>query len=154
MATSMEEHVETFLGEFRMVVPALAALFGFQLTAAFSQSYDSLPAVDKAVNFAGVCCSALGFLFLLVPASYHRFIGEHENTREFLQFARRCIMLAFAFVPLGISLALYLQAKRSLGSEGAALATGVLAMVAFASAWWLVPALRARARGKQPLKTR
>src|SRR5688572_2751717 len=87
--------VETFLGEFRMIIPAMAALLGFQLTMAFSDSFQDLAPAEQVASFAGLACTAAAFLFLLVPASYHRFTLEFEETEEFLRFGRRSIGLAF-----------------------------------------------------------
>lgn len=139
--------VRTFLGEYRIITPALAALFGFQLTVAFQESYMTLSAVDRALNFAGVACTGLAIICLLVPASYHRFTSKLEETEEFLAFARLSISLAFVFMPLGLTGALYLQAVRSFQSNAAAAVVGVLSLGAFATAWWVMPSRRARDRG-------
>jgi len=144
------ERVKTFLGEYRIITPALAALFGFQLTVAFQESYMKLAGADRAINFAGVACTALAIVFLLVPASFHRFTSKLEETEEFLAFARTSISLAFVFIPLGITCALYLQAVRSFQSHADAAVVAVLALGAFAVAWWLVPSKRAADRGLLP----
>lgn len=142
--------VRTFLGEYRIITPALAALFGFQLTVAFQDSYMKLAGIDRAISFAGVACTAIAILFLLVPASFHRFTSKLEETEDFLRFARASISLAFLFIPLGITCALYLQAVRSFQSHADAAVVAVLAAGAFATAWWLVPRRRAQERGLLP----
>ena len=106
-----------------------------------------LAAADRAINFAGVACTALAILFLLVPASFHRFTSKLEETEEFLAFARRSISLAFVFIPLGIVCALYLQAVRSFQSHADAAVVAVLAAGAFVAAWWVLPRHRAHERG-------
>lgn len=146
----MEEHVETFLSEFRMIIPGLAALLGFQLTAAFQQSYESMDAIDKGANFAGVCCSAAALMFLIIPAAYHRFIGDQEATTDFLRFARVCIGFGLAFLPLALAFALYMQAVRTFDSRVAGVIVGGISLAAFVSAWWVVPPLRSKITGKRP----
>jgi hypothetical protein len=141
------QRVRTFLGEYRIIVPALAALFGFQLTVAFQESYMRMPAADRAINFAGVACTAAAMLCLLVPASYHRFTAKLDETEEFLAFARRSISLAFVFLPLGISLALYLQAVRTFQSHATGAVVGVASLGVFAAAWWVMPHQRAGENG-------
>jgi predicted membrane channel-forming protein YqfA (hemolysin III family) len=144
------DRVRTFLGEYRIITPALAALFGFQLTAAFQDSYMQLAAVDRAINFAGVACTATAILCLLVPASYHRFTSKLEETEDFLAFARLSISLAFVFIPLGITMALYLQAVRTFQSHAVAAAVAVVALGAFAAVWWVLPRHRAHEQGLHP----
>lgn len=143
----VKERIQVFLGEFRIMVPALAALFGFQLTTAFHDSFAKLTRLDQAVNFVGVACTAAAILFLLVPASYHRFVREQEETDEFLAFARRSIHLGFVAMPLGIAAAMYLQGLRSFHSHAAAWVTAVAVLGAFAAGWWVLPRTRAVERG-------
>lgn len=151
VAAEMEKHVQTFLGEFRTVIPALGALLGFQLMAAFQPTYHEIAPVDRALNFAGVCCSTAAFIFLVTPAAYHRFIGVREGTRDFLRFARGCIMLTFVFLPVSLALALYLQAVRTFESSVAGYVVGGVALVAFVVAWWLVPRWRAKVHAKESI---
>ena len=136
--------IQVFLGEFRLIGPGLAALLGFQLTVAFQQSFEAMGRPAQTLNFIGVSCTAAALLFLLVPASYHRFTRDMADTEEFLLFARGCVHLAFAFLPLGLSAAMALQALRSFQSEAVGAAVGVLSLGLFLAAWWVVPRQRAR----------
>ncbi|MBI2078542.1 MAG: hypothetical protein HYT80_09290 [Euryarchaeota archaeon] len=139
--------MDTFLGEFRMIIPAMAAVFGFQLIAAFQPTFERLAWYDRAANFAGLACTALAILSLLVPASYHRLSARLEETEEFLRFARSSIGLAFVFMPLAFSLSMYVQALRTFGSHPAAAMTGLAFFGAFYVGWWVVPRRRFRQAG-------
>lgn len=141
------ERIQVFLGEFRIIVPALAALFGFQLTTAFNDSFERLARLDQAINFVGVASTAAAILFLLVPASYHRFVRHQEESEEFLDFARRSVHLAFVAMPLGIAAAMYLQGLRSFHSHAAAWVTAIAVLGAFAAGWWVMPRTRATEQG-------
>ncbi|HUR63376.1 MAG TPA: hypothetical protein VM241_02735 [Candidatus Thermoplasmatota archaeon] len=90
-------------------------------------------------------CTLLALLFLLVPASYHRFTPRLDESVGFLTFAQRMAGAAFVFLPLGLALSLCVQAVRTFRSQAlaAGLAGGLLLLLA--GGWWLVPALRARA---------
>jgi len=140
----LAERVQTFLGEFRMVIPALGAFLGFQLTSAFSASYKDLSTVDKVLDFAGLCATALALLALLVPASYHRFLTQLDASREFLAFARICIETSFVFMPIAFSCAIAVQASRTFSATVWGLVAGGLFLLLYAVGWWLVPWLRAR----------
>lgn len=142
--------VETFLGEFRMVIPALAAILGFQLMVAFQESFQDLGQLEQVATFLALACTTLAFLLLLMPASYHRLTWEFAETEEFLRFSRRSIGAAFVFLPFVLALTLYVQAVQAFGSRplGAAIGAGVLGLaVAF---WWLIPIRRAHEKGYLP----
>jgi len=142
--------VETFLGEFRMIIPAMAAILGFQLMVAFQPSFAELGRLEQVATFLALACTTLAFLLLLMPASYHRFTWEFEETEEFLRFSRRAIGASFVFMPFVLALTLYVQAVQAFGSRpvGAALGTAVLALAV--SFWWVVPMHRARRKGYLP----
>jgi hypothetical protein len=144
MSVDFAEKIETLLGEFRIIVPGLGALFGFQLVVAFQPTFADLPLDARIVNFAGVLCTALTILMLLVPASYHRFTPDYDQTESFLNFAQRMISLAFVFLPLSLGLSVYVQAVRTFGSEpaAAAISLGLLALLAIG--WWVVPIRKAK----------
>ena len=146
--TEMETRIDTFLGEFRMVVPGVAALFGFQLTVAFTEKFERLSGLEKGLNFAGLACSALAFLFLLVPANYHRFIHRLEETDDFYHYAKRSNAIAFVFVPLAVAFSLAVQAIETFGSPLAGAVVFATFTGAAALAWWIVPWVRANAQGE------
>lgn len=150
----LERKVEAFLGEFRIIVPALGALLGFQLTVAFQGGFTELPGLARSANFAGVCCTCVALLLLITPAGYHRFTKEVAYTEDFLMFAQKAISLALLFVALSLGLSLYVQGVRTFNSQlgGVAPASGLV--VALLVAWWLLPWRRARAMdpgAKEPL---
>jgi hypothetical protein len=145
MDSEMETRIDTFLGEFRMVVPGVAALFGFQLTVAFTEKFARLSDLEKGLNFAGLACSALAFLFLLVPANYHRFIHRLEETDDFYHYAKKSNAIAFVFVPLAVAFSLAVQAIETFGSAMAGAAVFAAFLVAAALGWWIVPWVRANA---------
>lgn len=136
--------IETLMGEFRIIVPALGAIFGFQLVVAFQPSFLELPASARIANFLGVLATVLALLFLLLPPGYHRFTPQLDNSADFLRFAQRMFSAALLFVPLSLSLSVYVQAVRTFGSEAGAAWTAALLLAALGLAWWLIPALRAR----------
>ena len=142
--------VETFLGEFRMIIPALAAILGFQLMVAFQQSFQQLGQAEQVATFLALACTTVAFLLLLMPASYHRFTWEFEETEEFLSFSRRSIGAAFVFMPFVLALTLYVQAVQAFGSRpiGAAVGAGALALAA--GFWWILPMQRAYEKGYLP----
>ncbi|MEA3136829.1 MAG: hypothetical protein QOC71_1110 [Thermoplasmata archaeon] len=141
---------ETFLGEFRMIIPAMAAILGFQLMVAFQQSFGELARPEQVASFAALACTTAAFLFLLMPASYHRWTWEFEETEEFLRFSRRSIAAAFVVMPFILALTLYVQGVQVFGSRAAGLAVGATTLVFALVIWWAVPLVRARRQGYLP----
>jgi hypothetical protein len=141
---------ETFLGEFRMIIPALAAILGFQLMVAFQQSFQDLGRPEQVATFLALACTAIAFLLLLMPASYHRFTWEFEETEEFLRFSRRSIGSAFLFMPFTLALTLYVQAVQAFGSRPVGAAIGMVALSLAVGFWWAIPLHRARREGYLP----
>ena len=141
---ALPDRIKTFLGEFRMIIPALGALLGFQLTSAFQTTFSELSSMDKTINFAGLACTAAALLLMLVPASYHRFLAGARETERLLATARVSIEVAFVFMPLAIVASLYIQAVRTFDSHGAAGVVAGVSLVFFGVLWWLVPWLAVR----------
>jgi hypothetical protein len=141
---ALAEKIETLMGEFRIIVPALGAIFGFQLVVAFQQSFPDLPASARTANFVGVLATVLALLFLLLPSGYHRFTPRLDNSQDFLRFAQRMFSVALAFVPLSLALSVYVQGVRTFHSEAGAAWTAGGLLVVLGVGWWIVPALRAR----------
>jgi hypothetical protein len=150
----LESRIDTFMGEFRMLTPGIAALFGFQLTVAFSATFDDLSRLVKTLNFLALVCSAAAFLLLLVPAQHHRFLYRLREDEEFLAFAKRFINAGSVMVALAVSLTVGVQAIRSFGSVRLGAAAGVLAAGVFAVGWWMYPLLHAKQRDEDPTRVR
>ena len=141
--------IDTVLGEFRMIIPALGALFGFQLTAAFSAEWKDLAPLLKTLNFAGVLSTAVALVLLLVPASYHRFTHRLDESEGYLRFAQRNMGVAFVFITLSLALSVFVQAVRAFGSAPAALASSGAFLLLAVAAWWVLPRRRAARKGRE-----
>lgn len=141
---------ETFLGEFRMIIPAMAAILGFQLMVAFQQSFVELGRAEQVASFLALACTATSFLLLLMPASYHRFTWEFEDTEEFLRFSRHSIAAAFVVMPFTLALTLYVQGVQVFGSRAAGAAIGTGTLLGALVFWWAVPIHRAYREGYLP----
>lgn len=143
MGDDQAQRTDMFLGEFRIVVPGLAALFGVQLSMAFTTAWDDLGMTLRLVNFASIVSTALSLLFILAPSAYHRLTHGPEVSEDFLRYAQRHVGVGYAFLALSLTLSLSLQAARTFGDERAAWAIGGLALTAFLVMWGLLPRARA-----------
>ena len=146
MGDEQAARTDMFLGEFRIVVPGLAALFGVQLSMAFSAAWDDLSPAMRLLNFASIVATALSLLVILVPSAYHRLTHGPEVSQDFLRYAQRHVGVGYAFLALSLALSLALQAARTFGDERAAWVVGSVALFGFLLMWGLLPRARAARR--------
>lgn len=146
--TSIGRRVDMFLGEFRILVPGLAALFGFQLGAAFSSSWEDLSPLLRWLNFGSILATGLALLSLLVPVAYHRITSGLDISENFLRYCQRHLAAGFAFVGVSLALSLFVQASRTFGALPAAFAIAVTFLAACGLMWGWMPHMRAHRRGQ------
>src|ERR1700704_5337573 len=79
-----DETVDQMLTEARVIVPGVQALFGFQLSAVITQSFDRLPSSSKVVHAIALGLVALSTILLMAPAAYHRIVYGGEASKEFV----------------------------------------------------------------------
>jgi len=148
-AGTLEDRLSHVLEELRVVLPGTQALLGFQFVAVFSNGFDALPQWQKDVHFASLLFVTLSGLLLMTPAAYHRIVNEGGDTEAMHMFATRLLMMAMAALAVGLSLDLVVVAEVILDSVIAAIATASIAIMLFATAWFVLPtALRARERAE------
>jgi hypothetical protein len=144
-AGTLEDRLTHVLEELRVVLPGTQALLGFQLVAVFSTGFEVLPQWQKDVHFVSLLFVTFGAMLLMTPAAYHRIVDDGDDTEAMHMFATRALMLAMAALGIGLSLDLVVVAEVVLGSLVIAIATASIALVTFATAWFVLPlALRAR----------
>lgn len=140
----MEARISQFLGEFRILVPGLAALLGFQLTSAYSNGWQDLPYSSKVLNYAAVLCTMLALIFILVPALYHRSMREIEESDRFLRFAGRHFGYGVTSFGLGLVITVYLQGLRVFEDEVASLAGAAVIALVLVVLWIGIPNRRVK----------
>lgn len=138
------ERIQTFLGEFRILVPALGAVFGFQLTSAFSNGWNQLSDGERFLNLGATCSTAIAICVLLLPANYQRVTPRPPADEDFLHFAQRCFGLTFLFAGIGIVGSLVLQLRRVTDNPLATVGFAVVLVVFFFVMWSIIPSARAR----------
>lgn len=141
------DQIQTIIGEFRVVIPAVAVLFGFQLTIAFAPGFDSTPPWLRFVNFVALLCTAASILFILAPTSYHHVTRGLDESYAYIHMAQRNAGASLAFLAASIALSVFVQAERSFGRPlvSGLTAGGLAALLVFA--WWAMPIWRAHRRG-------
>ena len=99
----LKERIKEVLIETRMVLPGAQALMGFQFAIMMMDGFDKAPAVSKYIHFASLSAIALGTIFLIMPAAFHRIVFQGEDNEEFPGLAGGMLLIALFFMGLGMS---------------------------------------------------
>lgn len=144
----IEKMAQQAIGEARMVLPGIQALFGFQLIAVFNERFKQLPADQQNLHFAAVLLITLAIALIMAPAAYHRQVHPGTVNAFFVKLAS-CFVTA-AMLPLmgGLSLDVYLLGCIVLESEHLSLTFALLLFGMFAALWFVFPQLMRRWRGR------
>jgi hypothetical protein len=146
--TPIGKKIEHMLTEARVILPGAQALFGFQLTAILTASFDKLPPSAKIVHAASIGCIALAVILLMAPAAYHRIVYAGEAEPSFHRIGSRFMMAATIPLALGLSGDLYVVIEKIAESHLVGAVAAVIALAGLVGFWHAYP-LWLRRRGRQ-----
>ncbi len=140
---SIKDEMITVIEEARMVLPGVQALFGFQLIAVFSNTFDSLSHGERRLHLLAMALVALTIVLIMAPAAFHRIAKRGwvsrqliDTTSNFLTASMAMLMVALS-VEFGLVGGLILQDTREAFALGGALFVGLLVC-------WVILPLRFR----------
>jgi hypothetical protein len=136
----VEQRFVQTMTEIHSVVPGVFALFGFQLIAAFNETFSKeLQAAEKGLYIAALVMLAASAAFLMTPASYHRQVRPRSVSDAFANLISS--LLAWAMLPLGAVFPIdgYIVTKVVSKSTGAGIVVGAILLAIFAGAWFVGP---------------
>jgi len=137
--TSLKSKIEQMLTEARVIIPGGQALLGFQLIATLTKAFGELPPVFKYIHCAGLCAVALSVVLLMTPAAVHRIAFHGENDPDFFKIGSRLVVIASIPLAIGISADLAVVFFKTTNSITAALASGLIALLALLGFWLIYP---------------
>ena len=134
--TPLMDKIEQLLTESRVIIPGAQALLGFQLTAMFTQAFESIPSSSKTVHALSMGMTALSTILLMTPAAYHRIVENGEDTERFYRFARKVIL--WSMLPLANSVAgnFYVVLQKVTQNRTFAIAAAATAWLTCLTAWF------------------
>lgn len=145
---TLKEQMRNVIGEARMVLPGIQALFGFQTIAVFNQRFVDLPDPMQNCHLLALALVVLSIALAMAPAAYHRIVESHQVSERTVSLCSWLICTALAPLAGGLSLdmavVLYLVIPSYWAS--AAGAAGTLALLL--GLWFGFP-LHARQQRKQ-----
>jgi len=144
---SLKEEMNTTVGEARMVIPGVQALFGFQTMAVFNNRFEQLPPSAVACYVAGLGLLALAVALLMAPAAYHRIVERGCVSRRMTRLASRLITAGMVPLMFGLALDVYVVCLTALHEARIAAGAGLLALATFTFFWFAMPLLQRSRRG-------
>ncbi len=135
----LSKAAELLLGECRMVLPGIQALFGFQLIAVFNNSFSQiLTPPEQKLHLFALSLTAIAIALVMTPAAFHRQTGPEKITGQFIRLATRLLLLGMLPLLVALCIDIYLIARIIAGSQLAsmlAVAVGSL----FITLWFILP---------------
>src|SRR5437763_1186415 len=102
---SLEDTVTHVLGECRLVLPGMQALFGFQLIAVFNAGFSQkLSAAEQRLHLAAILCVIVAIGLVMSPAVIHRYRERRSVSRRFVEIASRLLLSSVIAVASGAML--------------------------------------------------
>ena len=131
------------LNEIRVALPGVQLLFGFLLTAPFTEAFRSMSDLVRYGYFTCFLCTTGSCAFLIAPSVYHRLHWRRDVQDKELML-RTCNRLAIAGVvllALAMTSAVYVISV-SIAGHGPALPIAIGAGLLFSVLWFVLPTLR------------
>jgi hypothetical protein len=148
---SLDSAATHILGECRMVLPGIQALFGFQLIAVFSERFSQqLSSGEQYLHYAAIILVSMAIALVMAPAAIHRQTAQGEVSERFIWLSSRLVLAGMLPLVGGLCLDVYLIGLVILEQRGLGAAMTGLLFAWFFSLWVLLPALersRQHARG-------
>lgn len=137
---SLNDAATHVLEECRTVVPGMQALFGFQLIAVFSTTFEQqLSLSERFLHLAAIVLVTIAIALVMAPAALHRQTEPFAVSRRLVIISSRLLMASMAPLVIGICLDVYVVARIIAGSRAVAGTIAAFLLVVFLVFWWLMP---------------
>ena len=136
---SLESRIVQALTELRVILPGAQALFGFQLSAVLTDSFEQLSAASKVVHMASLGMVAIAIVLLIAPAAYHRIAAAGNAEEDVLRYTVAMMLPAEGLIALGLVGESYVAVSMISDSIVLAITLGLAAAIGFAVLLYGVP---------------
>ncbi|MBW3546581.1 MAG: hypothetical protein KY452_00370 [Actinobacteria bacterium] len=141
MQSDLDRELDEFLGEVRVVLPAVTVLFAFLLTVPFTARFEGLLLAARTAYFVAFMTTATAIVLLVGETGYHRLRGKPYDKHRMLRTATRQAVAALVLLAVGLSAVVYLVTTVLYGTGWAAACTTFLGLLAVGT-WFLLPLRR------------
>lgn len=140
------QKIIVYLDEIRVVLPGTQALLGFQLVAAFSYGFNTIPLLFKYLHILSLILVSISIVLLITPAAFHRIAEYGHDSHRLHVITTRMIIVSMATLGFGLCVDLFVVASIILQSVIiGAIVSGVM-LIFCLTAWYIYPLLK-----KQPV---
>ena len=135
----LSKAAELLLGECRMVLPGIQALFGFQLVAVFESGFSQmLTPLEQKLHLFALFLTAMAIALVMTPAAFHRQTGPQKITAQFIRLATRLLLWGMLPLLMGLCIDIYLIA-RIIAGRSVGLDAGGWGRRVFIALWFVLP---------------
>jgi Family of unknown function (DUF6328) len=107
MAESEKERLDRelieLLNELRVALPGVQVLFAFLLTLPFTNKFERLSDVDRAIYFVALVLSVVASGFLIAPSAHHRLRFRDGAKKELVYWGNRMAILGLGSLTAAIA---------------------------------------------------
>ncbi len=129
------------LNELRVALPGAQVLLGFLLTAPLASRFGRTSELDRVLLYVCTVVTAVGVLFLMAPAVYHRVRWEEGGKEDVIVVGHRLFLIGTGCLALGLLCAVFVIGELLIGVIAAAAAAAIAAAVVV-STWYALPLRR------------
>lgn len=129
------------LNELRVALPGAQVLLGFLLTAPLASRFGRTSELDRVLLYVCTVVTAVGVLFLMAPAVYHRVRWEEGGKEDVIIVGHRLFLIGTGCLALGLLCAVFVIGELLIGVIAAAAAVAIAAAVVV-STWYALPLRR------------
>ena len=137
----LDRELIELLNELRVTLPGVQVLFAFLLIVPFSNRFEQVTELQKAVYFVALLATAAGSAFLIAPTPYHRIRFRDHDKEALLRVANRLALIGTGFVAIGITSAVFLVTD-FIFNIAAALSVTALVAIVIVGLWYVLPLTR------------
>ncbi|GHH36776.1 DUF6328 family protein [Lentzea cavernae] len=134
----LARNVNELMQELRVAQAGVQILFGFLLSIAFTDKYNSVDTPTRVTHLVTVLCAAISVAFLTAPAAWHRVLFRQGRREDVVRHGNTFALVGLAFLALAMTGTVLLLAEIVLGGW-TAIAVGALAFVVFSGLWFVLP---------------
>jgi hypothetical protein len=145
---SVEQRIAEGLTELRVILPGAQALFGFQVSAVLTDSFNHIGVEAKATHLASLMVIIVAIVMLIAPAAYHRIAADGDANDAVLRYIVRMMLPAEGLIVLGLVGDAYVTVWMIAGSQVLAIAVSLAALALFITLIYVLP-LMARRGGRE-----
>jgi Family of unknown function (DUF6328) len=131
------------LNELRVALPGVQVLFAFLLAVPFAQGFTRVTDFQRALFFVVMALTTLSAALLIAPSAWHRLRFRQRDKERILRASNRMSIAGLGSLALAMTGALMLIAD-FIYSPTLTIVSGVIAGLAFAVLWYVLPLARPR----------